>query len=87
MWTLRLLALALAGVALQAQQTGDPAKGKVIFEGKGTCSSCHRINGSGSHFGPDLSEIGARRPGSFKPRYSIPMRKSLPPIVSTGWSR
>jgi cytochrome c oxidase cbb3-type subunit III len=57
-----LTAAALTGTALLAQPAGDPAKGKLIFEGKGNCSGCHRINGSGSHFGPDLSEIGARRP-------------------------
>lgn len=41
--------------------TGDAAKGKVIFESKGACASCHRIRGSGSRVGPDLSEIGALR--------------------------
>src|SRR6266853_5255149 len=60
MWAIRVLTLALAGGALQAQQGGDPANGKLIFEGKGTCTSCHRIKGNGSHFGPDLSEAGAR---------------------------
>jgi putative heme-binding domain-containing protein len=38
------------------------AKGKAIFEGKGGCTGCHRVKDQGSHFGPDLSEIGARRP-------------------------
>jgi len=45
---------------LLAQSGGDPANGKLIFEGKGSCTSCHRIKGNGSHFGPDLSEIGGR---------------------------
>jgi mono/diheme cytochrome c family protein len=34
--------------------TGDPARGKTIFEGKGTCTSCHAINGAGGTSGPDL---------------------------------
>src|SRR5262245_28783209 len=39
---------------------GDTARGKTIVEGnKGNCLSCHRINGTGSRFGPDLSVIGA----------------------------
>jgi putative heme-binding domain-containing protein len=73
----RVLTLVLAGGALLAQQPvsaptptsgliGDPSKGKQIFEGKGTCTGCHRINGNGSHFGPDLSEIGARRPDQLE---------------------
>jgi putative heme-binding domain-containing protein len=56
------LILTLTGVALQAQPSGDPANGRLIFEGKGSCTSCHRIKGNGSHFGPDLSEVGARSP-------------------------
>ena len=31
----------------------DPGKGKKLFEEKG-CTSCHSINGSGKHTGPDL---------------------------------
>jgi len=39
---------------------GDAVRGKAIFEGsKGNCQSCHRVNGVGSLFGPDLSTIGA----------------------------
>jgi putative heme-binding domain-containing protein len=52
----------MAGGLLLAQPSGDPANGKLIFEGKGNCTSCHRIRGNGSHFGPDLSEVGERSP-------------------------
>jgi putative heme-binding domain-containing protein len=53
-----------AGVLLLAQnQAGDPARGKAIYEGKGDCASCHRINGTGGVLGPDLSEIGIPRGG------------------------
>lgn len=52
------------GVLLLAQPpTGDPARGKAIFEGKGDCQSCHRVNGVGSRLGPDLSDIGVPRRG------------------------
>jgi putative heme-binding domain-containing protein len=40
---------------------GDAARGRTIFESKGSCSSCHRINGSGSRLGPDLSRVGQVR--------------------------
>jgi mono/diheme cytochrome c family protein len=39
---------------------GDAMRGKTIFESsKGNCLSCHRVNGNGSRFGPDLSAISA----------------------------
>jgi putative heme-binding domain-containing protein len=58
------LAFGLLGVLLLAQgPSGDPARGKAIYEGKGDCASCHRINGVGSRLGPDLSEIGVPRGG------------------------
>jgi quinoprotein glucose dehydrogenase len=41
---------------------GDAAKGKAVFEGKGQCATCHRINGAGPRLAPDLSEIGTIRP-------------------------
>ena len=41
---------------------GDAAKGQAIFEGKGRCATCHRVNGSGPRLAPDLSEIGTIRP-------------------------
>src|SRR5580698_6020789 len=43
MWAIGLLTLVLAAGALLAQPSGDPANGKAIFEGKGTCTNCNRI--------------------------------------------
>jgi putative heme-binding domain-containing protein len=40
---------------------GDAARGKALFDGKGACMDCHRIDGSGSRVGPDLSRIGGQR--------------------------
>ena len=86
----RLLTLILACGALMAQPrgnapdtnttppTGNPASGKTIFEGKGGCTSCHRIKGEGSHFGPDLSEIGARRPEQLEASIVDPDAEILP---------
>jgi putative heme-binding domain-containing protein len=44
-----------------ATGNGDPARGKAIYEGKGGCTSCHRVLGNGSRTGPDLSDVGALR--------------------------
>jgi cytochrome c oxidase cbb3-type subunit III len=41
---------------------GDAARGKALFEGKGQCTTCHRVNGKGPRLAPDLSEVGATRP-------------------------
>jgi cytochrome c oxidase cbb3-type subunit III len=40
---------------------GDAARGRAVFEGKGGCTDCHRIDGRGSRVGPDLSRIGLAR--------------------------
>ncbi len=41
--------------------TGDPARGKALFEGDGGCLACHRVDGHGDGVGPDLSEVGRTR--------------------------
>src|SRR6187200_240578 len=50
----------LANTSAIASLTGDPARGKTLFETKGNCVSCHAINGAGGSSGPDL---GAATPG------------------------
>lgn len=60
--------LILAAGALAAQQgaaglqpavkSGDVARGKLIFEGKGACLTCHRLKDNGSRLGPDLTNFG-----------------------------
>ncbi len=44
-----------------AASAGNAGAGQGIFAGKGNCTSCHRVNGSGSRLGPDLSEVGRLR--------------------------
>jgi putative heme-binding domain-containing protein len=41
--------------------TGDPARGKVLFENKGGCLACHRVGETGSRLGPNLTDIGVLR--------------------------
>ena len=44
-----------------AATAGNAANGQALFFGKANCASCHRVNGTGSRLGPDLSEIGRLR--------------------------
>jgi len=40
---------------------GDASRGQALFDGKGRCGTCHRVNGNGPRVAPDLSSIGANR--------------------------
>jgi putative heme-binding domain-containing protein len=40
---------------------GDPVRGRVVFNGVGGCTTCHRVKGDGSRAAPDLSDIGSIR--------------------------
>jgi putative heme-binding domain-containing protein len=44
-----------------AVKIGNAARGRQVFEGKGACNSCHRVNGVGPRVAPDLSDVGAAR--------------------------
>lgn len=56
-----------AAARAQDSSIGDPARGKSLYDGKGNCVSCHRVDGVGSRLGPDLSEIGdLRRPADLE---------------------
>lgn len=50
-----------ASIAASTATSGDAARGKAIFEGKGECLKCHRVNGKGSYVGPELTDIGVTR--------------------------
>ena len=40
---------------------GDPTRGEALFQGKGACADCHRVDGHGPRAAPDLSSIGTER--------------------------
>lgn len=42
------------------------------------CSSCHELNGAGGHIGPDLTNIGERRPLSFLEAFTRDPASVLP---------
>ena len=69
------------GQTARVSLPGKPDRGKRLYETKGRCATCHIVGGQGGSFGPDLTEIGARRgvthlrsallnPGSSKARDS-----------------
>ncbi len=39
---------------------GDPSRGRTLYQSIG-CANCHIVRGSGESFGPELTDIGARR--------------------------
>jgi len=51
----------IANTGRTASGSGNAARGKALFEGKGGCLQCHRVGATGSRVGPDLSDIGALR--------------------------
>jgi putative heme-binding domain-containing protein len=54
---LRSLAASKAAVAVK----GDVARGKLVFDGKGNCTSCHSVAGIGGRKAPDLGNVGQAR--------------------------
>lgn len=62
-----------------AVRIGDAARGRTIFEGKGRCADCHRVNGVGPRVWPDLSDIGAiRQPAALQRTLLDPTAAMLP---------
>jgi putative heme-binding domain-containing protein len=58
---------------------GNPARGQLVFEGKGACLNCHRVNGKGSRKAPDLSDVGAvRSAGSIERSLVEPNLQMMP---------
>lgn len=58
---------------------GDAGRGQNIYEGKGNCTDCHRINGQGPRTAPDLSDIGLiRTPAALSRSLVNPITALLP---------
>ena len=58
---------------------GDGGRGRTVFESKGLCLDCHRVNGQGSRVGPDLSDIGQVRRASELERAIVEPGEDLRP--------
>jgi putative heme-binding domain-containing protein len=61
-------------------KVGDAARGRAIFQGKGECSTCHRVEGRGPRSAPDLSDIGLSRAAVVLERTVRDPTSSLLPI-------
>jgi len=58
---------------------GDARRGAALFDGKGSCTSCHRVNGRGAYTATDLTEIGSvRTPASLQRALIDPAQANLP---------
>jgi len=76
-----VVAAGLAAAVPCAQAQGDAARGRGIVESAGAnCLGCHRIDGVGSLYAPDLSAIGAPRGGTGGGRGRGPV---VPPRAAT----
>jgi putative heme-binding domain-containing protein len=51
----------VAATKRSASGEGNLDRGKALFDGKGACGTCHRVNGTGARLGPDLTNIGQLR--------------------------
>ncbi|MEE2888158.1 MAG: c-type cytochrome, partial [Planctomycetota bacterium] len=50
----------LPPVATILKLKGEHARGKAIFEARGTCFVCHTVKGKGGQIGPDLTDIAQK---------------------------
>jgi len=50
--------------AARPVKIGNAARGQAVFEGKGACLTCHRVQGNGPRVAPDLSDVGVARPAA-----------------------
>lgn len=58
---------------------GDVGRGKGVYDGKGSCATCHRVAGMGARTAPDLSDIGAlRQPAAIQRSLLDPSRGMMP---------
>ena len=75
-----IIAFIRAGFDTSASiRVGDAARGRTLFEGKGECSTCHRVAGKGPRAAPDLSDIGlARAPAVLERTIRDPAAALLP---------
>jgi len=78
-----IVAFIRAGLDVNARAmsvaVGDAARGRTIFQGKGGCTSCHRVGGAGSAAAPDLTDIGSlRTPASLRMSLLDPTAAMVP---------
>jgi PQQ-dependent dehydrogenase (methanol/ethanol family) len=73
-----------SAAALNEKVPGDPAAGKIVFEGKGGCLGCHLVNRAGKLVGPDLSAAATIPAERLRTKIIDP---NLPPAGGRGGRR
>jgi putative heme-binding domain-containing protein len=61
-------------------KAGNAARGRALFEGKGTCTACHRVGRTGSRVAPNLTDIGALRSAGSLQRSLVDPSSQMMPI-------
>ena len=61
-------------------KTGDAARGRAVFSGKGACTTCHRVGATGSLAGPNLSDVGSTRSAGSMQRSLLDPASQMMPI-------
>ncbi len=76
----RQLAAYVRSLGRVAPQTlsGDAARGRRVYEGKGGCAQCHTVAGRGGGLGPDLSDAGARSSAAYLRESLLEPEKDVP---------
>jgi len=67
----------MAATRRSSSTVGDLDRGKALFDGKGACGSCHRVNGVGARLGPDLSNVGQLRQAAELETSVVDPRKDI----------
>ena len=65
---------------VDAVTLGDAGRGQTLFEGRGDCLSCHRVQQRGPRGSPDLTAIGTARPPSALRRSLLDPTGTMRPI-------
>jgi putative heme-binding domain-containing protein len=65
---------------LASVKPGDARRGQAVFDGKGRCATCHRVNGKGPRSAPDLSDVGALRSAGSLQRSVVDPSSQMMPI-------
>jgi putative heme-binding domain-containing protein len=56
---------------------GDAARGASVYRAQ-RCNTCHMVNGEGSGYGPELTDVGARRNAAYLAESIVKPASSLP---------
>ena len=65
LWQTAAFVRTLGRTAVEEQLSGNAARGRELFDGKGKCGGCHMVEGEGGRLGPVLTEVGARRTAKY----------------------